>query len=98
MSGKLEELLLSRGRSLAYGEVLRQLCIYGCIDSRPSDIVKTTAMQTMCLQNGFEPHEFNESDDRNKVGEHTLAETLMVANDCQNIFRSAETTLQHSSM
>lgn len=43
-------------------------------------IGKTTAAHIVCKELGFEPHEFNASDIRNKGGVQMLAETVMVAN------------------
>lgn len=46
----------------------------------PPGIGKTTAAHIVCKELGFEPHEFNASDVRNKGGVQMLAETVMVAN------------------
>lgn len=46
----------------------------------PPGIGKTTAAHVICRESGFEPHEMNASDVRNKAGVQTLAETMMVAN------------------
>lgn len=46
----------------------------------PPGIGKTSAAHIVCREAGFEPHEFNASDVRNKAGVQMLAETVMVAN------------------
>lgn len=46
----------------------------------PPGIGKTTAAHVVCRESGFEPHEMNASDVRNKAGVQTLADTMMVAN------------------
>lgn len=43
-------------------------------------IGKTTAAHIVCREAGFEPHEYNASDVRNKAGVMELADTIMVAN------------------
>lgn len=45
----------------------------------PPGIGKTTAAHVVCRELGFEPHEFNASDVRNKGGVQILADTVMVA-------------------
>lgn len=46
----------------------------------PPGIGKTSAAYIVCRDAGFEPHEFNASDVRNKGGVQMLGETVMVAN------------------
>lgn len=53
----------------------------------PPGIGKTTAAHIVCREAGFEPHEFNASDVRNKGGVQNLGETVMVANTMSKYFR-----------
>lgn len=46
----------------------------------PPGIGKTTSAHVICRECGFEPHEMNASDVRNKAGVQTIAETVMLAN------------------
>lgn len=46
----------------------------------PPGIGKTSAAHIVCREAGYEPHEFNASDVRNKAGVTSLAESVMVAN------------------
>lgn len=55
----------------------------------PPGIGKTTAAHIVCKELGFEPHEYNASDVRNKGGVHMLAETVMVANTMFKYFAIA---------
>lgn len=50
-------------------------------------IGKTTAAHIVCHESGFEPHELNASDVRNKAGVQQLAETVMVANTMSRYLR-----------
>eukprot|EP00178_Gracilaria_changii_P025584 TRINITY_DN787_c0_g1_i1.p2 TRINITY_DN787_c0_g1~~TRINITY_DN787_c0_g1_i1.p2 ORF type:complete len:828 (-),score=103.26 TRINITY_DN787_c0_g1_i1:7289-9691(-) len=52
----------------------------------PPGIGKTTAAHIVCREAGFEPHEFNASDVRNKGGVQVLGETVMVANTMSKYF------------
>eukprot|EP00177_Eucheuma_denticulatum_P004951 GFKZ01008998.1.p1 GENE.GFKZ01008998.1~~GFKZ01008998.1.p1 ORF type:complete len:873 (+),score=157.50 GFKZ01008998.1:381-2999(+) len=56
----------------------------------PPGIGKTTAAHVVCKELGFEPHEFNASDVRNKGGVQVLADTLMVASTISRFLTVSE--------
>jgi replication factor C subunit 1 len=55
----------------------------------PPGIGKTTAAHVLCRANGFEPHEFNASDVRNKKGVEQLAQSVMLGASMSQYFNKS---------
>jgi replication factor C subunit 1 len=58
----------------------------------PPGTGKTTAAHAVCRSNGFEPHEFNASETRNKAGVQALANSIMLGASMTKYFTSKPST------
>lgn len=58
----------------------------------PPGIGKTTAAHVICRANGYEPHELNASDVRNKAGVQTLAATVMAGANISQFLEHGSTS------
>lgn len=86
LSGWKAKFLYGDGHSLKLKD-RKDLDFAAVLMSGAPGIGKTTAAHIVCKELGFEPHEFNASDCRNKGGVQALADSVMLANTMTKYFK-----------